>query len=82
MGKPIGRPKQFQVPQLFWDPLLEATALGHLGKGWEAGTAPAELRRWQQDFLVMGPVPVSCQEKFNPLAPALLDPWRKAGLHI
>ena len=74
--------QQLQMPQLFWDPLLRAGALGQLSKEREAGEALAELLRLRPDFPTMGPLLISHYVKFESLAAALLDGLRKAGLHI
>jgi adenylate cyclase len=74
--------QKFQMPQLFWDPVLRAAALGQLGKDREAGAAVAELLRLRPDFPTKGPFLISCFVKFESLAVALLDGLRKAGLPI
>ena len=70
------------MPQLFWDPLLRAGALGQLRKEREAGAALAELLRLRPDFPTLGPFLITCYVKFEPLAAALFDGLRKAGLQI
>ena len=70
------------MPQLFWDPLLRAGALGQLRKEREAGEALAELLRLRPDFPTMGPFLIGHYVKCESLAAALLDGLRKAGLHI
>ena len=81
-GEAYREAQQFQMPQLFWDPLLRAGALGQLRKEREAGEALAELLRLRPDFPTMGPFLIGHYVKSDSLAAALLDGLRKAGLHI
>jgi len=70
----------FQMPQLFWDPLLRAAALGRLGRKKEGSRALAELLRLRPDFPTAGPFLISCYAKFPYLIDGLLDGLRQAGL--
>ena len=70
----------FQMPQLFWDPLLRAAALGRLGRKKEGARALAELLRLRPDFPTAGPFLISCYTKFPYLIDGLLDGLRLAGL--
>ena len=70
----------FQMPQLFWDPLLRAAALGRLGREKEGAQALAELLYLRSDFPAAGPFLISCYAKFPQLADGLLDGLRLAGL--
>lgn len=70
----------FQMPQLFWDPLLRAAALGRLGKEQEGARALAELLHLRPDFPTAGPFLISCYAKFPYLVDGLLDGLRLAGL--
>ena len=72
----------FQMPQLFWDPLLRAAALGQLGREREAAQAVAELLQLKQDFSINSPFLIGCYVKSKDLADALLDGLRLAGLKI
>jgi adenylate cyclase len=74
--------QQFRMPQLFWDPLLRAAALGQLARTKEAGAAVAELLQLRPDFPTKGPWLIGCYVKFERLAKALLDGLQKAGLHL
>jgi len=70
----------FQMPQLFWDPLLRAAALGRLGREQEGARALAELLHLRPDFPTAGPFLISCYAKFPYLVEGLLDGLRQAGL--
>ena len=72
----------FQMPQLFWDPLLRAAALGRLGREQEGARALAELLQLRPDFPNAGPFLISCYAKFPYLVEGLLDGLRLAGLKI
>ena len=68
------------MPQLFWDPLLRAAALGRLGREQEGARALAELLHLRPDFPAAGPFLISCYAKFPYLVEGLLDGLRLAGL--
>ena len=70
----------FQMPQLFWDPLLRAAALGRLGRKKEGAQALAELLHLRPDFPTAGPFLISCYAKFTYLVDGLLEGLRLAGL--
>ena len=70
----------FQMPQLFWDPLLRAAALGRLGRRKEGAQALAELLHLRPDFPAAGRFLISCYAKFPYLVEGLLDGLRLAGL--
>jgi adenylate cyclase len=70
----------FQMPQLFWDPLLRAAALGNLGRESEGAQSLAELLHLKPDFPTTGPFLISCFAKFPCLIDGLLDGLRQAGL--
>ena len=70
----------FQMPQLFWDPLLRAAALGRLGREPEGTRALAELLHLRPDFPANGRFLISCYAKFSYLVDGLLAGLRLAGL--
>jgi adenylate cyclase len=72
----------FQMPHLFWDPLLRAAALGRLGRKEEGAQALAELLTLRPDFPAAGPFLISCYAKFHSLIDGLLDGLRRSGLNI
>jgi adenylate cyclase len=70
----------FQMPQLFWDPLLRASVLGRIGREQEGAQALAELLHLKPDFPAAGRFLIGCYAKFPYLIDALLDGLRQAGL--
>jgi adenylate cyclase len=70
----------FKMPQLFWDPLLRAAALGRLGREKKGAQALAELLHLRPDFPAAGPFLISCYAKFPYLVEGLLDGLSLAGL--
>lgn len=74
--------RAFQMPQLFWDPLLRAAALGRLGREQEAAQAVAEVLHLRPDFSTHGRFLISCYVKFDYLTDAIIDSLRQAGLSI
>ncbi len=74
--------RQFQMPQLFWDPLLRAAALGRLGREQEATQAVVELLQLRPDFSTRGRFLMSCYVKFDYLTDAFIGGLHQAGLTI
>ena len=72
----------FQMPHLFWDPLLRAAALGRLGRKQEGTQALTELLQLRPDLLTAGRFLIGCYAKFPNLLEGLLDGLRLAGLKI
>ena len=70
----------FRMPQLFWDPLLRAAALGRLGRDEEGARALAELLQLRPDFPTVGRFLISCFAKFPSLIDSLLNGLSQAGL--
>jgi adenylate cyclase len=70
----------FQMPQLFWDPLLRAAVLRRMGREKEGAQALAELLHLRPDFPASGRFLISCYAKFPYLIDELLDGLRQAGL--
>jgi adenylate cyclase len=74
--------QQFQMPQFFWDPLLNAAALGQLGRGQEAAQALTELLSIKPDLPSQARFLIGCFAKSPNLVEGLLDGLRLAGLKI
>lgn len=72
--------QQLHMPHLFWDPLLRAAALGHLGKKAEAAQALAELLTLKPDFPQQAPFLIGCYAKFEYLRTAIQEGLHLAGL--
>jgi adenylate cyclase len=72
----------FQMPQVFWDPLLRAAVLGRLGREPEAAQAVGELLQLRPDFPTRGRFLISCYVKFDYLTGVIIDGLRQAGLTI
>lgn len=72
--------ERFNSPQLFWDPLLRAAALGQLEEERRARLALEELLATRADFPIRGPHLVGCLVKEPHLVQKLLEGLRKAGL--
>jgi adenylate cyclase len=74
--------QQFHMPQLFWDPLLRAAALGRLEREPEAAQAVGELLQLRPDFSTRGRFLISCYVKLDYLTDAFIEGLRQAGLKI
>jgi adenylate cyclase len=74
--------RAFQMPQLFWDPILRAAALVRLGREPEATQVVGELLQLRPDFSTHGRFLISCYAKFDYLTDAIIDGLRQAGLTI
>jgi adenylate cyclase len=74
--------RAFQMPQVFWDPLLRAAALGRLGREPEGAQAVAELLQLRPDFSTHGRFLIGCYVKVDYLTDTLLDGLRRADLAI
>jgi adenylate cyclase len=71
---------KFNCPDLFWDPLMRAAALGRMGREQEAKTAVGELIRLEPDFAVRGRTLIRHYVKVDGLADTLIEVLRQAGL--
>jgi len=71
---------KFNYPELFWDPLMRAAALGQMGRGREARSAVGELLKLAPDFAARGRRLISHYVKVDDLVETLIEGLRKAGL--
>lgn len=78
----LGEARQFNMPQLFWDPLLQAAALGQLGRELEAQAELERLLALRPDFPTYGVQLIGVFVKTPSLVEATLNGLRKAGLKI
>ncbi len=74
--------RQFNTPQLFWDPLLLAAALGQMGRELEAQAEVERLLALKPDFPARASFLITLYAKSPSLIEAILDGLRKAGLKI
>jgi len=74
--------EKFNAPQLFWDSLVRAAALGQLERGSEAKIAVDELLTLRPDFPACGQNLISFFIKSPRLVRIILEGLRKAGLEL
>lgn len=72
----------FRLPSLFWDPLLRAITLGHLGRIKEGNRNVEELLKLKPDFPARGRLLIQHFIKSDELYERLLEGLRKAGLDL
>ncbi|MGC8491666.1 MAG: hypothetical protein ACP5SH_08005 [Syntrophobacteraceae bacterium] len=72
--------EKFNPPHLFWTPLVRIAALGHLGKGREAGSSVEALLRLRPDFPSLGRKITGAFIKDPDLACTFWEGLEKAGL--
>jgi hypothetical protein len=78
----LGAARQFNTPQLFWDPLLSAAALGQMGRELEARAEVERLLALKPDFPARACFLITLYAKSPSLIEAILDGLRKSGLKI
>ena len=71
---------KFNYPELFWDPLVRAAALGRLGRHDEAKTAVGQLLKLEPDFATRGRLLISRYVKVDDLVDTIIEGLRQAGL--
>jgi tetratricopeptide (TPR) repeat protein len=72
----------FMMPELFWDPLLKASACGHLGKI-EAGRASVQtLLALKPDFAQRGRILIGRYVKFEDIIDRIIEGLGKLGMRI
>jgi len=71
---------KFNFPELFWDPVMRATALSQLGKQNEAQTAVNQLLKLVPDFAIRGRMLISRYVKVDAIVDRLIEGLQKAGL--
>lgn len=72
--------KKFGLPDLFWNPLMHAAALGQLGRITEAQTAFQKLLSLKPDFPERARFYISCFLVKNEWVDRILEGLKKAGL--
>ena len=78
--KALAEALKFNYPELFWDPLLRAAALGRLGGQAETNTAIGQLLELVPDFAARGREIISGYVKVDDLVDKIVGGLRKAGL--
>jgi len=71
---------KFNLPELYWDPLMRAAALGRLGKRDEAMTAIRQLLELVPDFASQGRWLISRYVKVDDLIDKVIEGLQTAGL--
>jgi len=71
---------KFNYPELFWDPVMRAAALGQMGRAHEAETTIGELLKLVPDFTGRGRRLISRYVKVDDLIVKLIEGLKKAGL--
>jgi len=71
---------KFNYPELFWDPVMRAAALGQMGRAHEAETAIGELLKLVPDFTGRGRRLIIRYVKVDDLVVKLIEGLKKAGL--
>jgi tetratricopeptide (TPR) repeat protein len=71
---------QFNMPTLFWDPLVRAATVGKLGRDEEAATAVQDLLELQPDFAARPDFYVGCFVHSDQARADVLDGLRTGGL--
>ena len=71
---------KFNYPELFWDPVMRAAALGQLGRDHEASAALGDLLELAPDFATRGRQLISNYVKVDDLVDKIIEGLQKAGL--
>lgn len=72
----------FRFPSAFWDPLLQASTLGHLGRTDEGSRYVEALLTTKSDFPDRGRTLIKHWVKSDELAQCMIDGLKKSGLEI
>ncbi|MDB4443980.1 hypothetical protein N9174_01400 [bacterium] len=72
----------FRFPSVFWDPLLQASTLGHLGRTGEGSRFAEALLTIKPDFPDRGRTLIKHWVKSEELAQCIIDGLKKSGLEI
>jgi len=71
---------KFNYPELFWDPVMRAAALGRLGRQNEAKAAVGQLLELEPEFATRGRWMISRFVKVDDLIDTIIEGLQKAGL--
>jgi len=72
----------FRLPSIFWDPLLRAITLGHLGRTKEGNKNVEQVLKLKPDFPVRGRLLIERIIKADELVDIHIDGLRKSGLDL
>jgi TolB-like protein len=72
----------FRLPSAIWDPLLQASTLGHLGRTDEGSRFVEALLTIKPDFPARGRTLIKRWVKSDELAECMIDGLKKSGLEI
>ena len=72
----------FMMPELFWDPLLKASACGHLGRIEEGQGCVRALLALKPDFAQRGRILIGRYVKFEDIADRIIEGLGKLGMNI
>jgi tetratricopeptide (TPR) repeat protein len=72
----------FRFPSLFWEPLLQSSTRGHLGRTDEGSRYVEELLTIKPDFSDRGRTLIKKYVKSEELAHCIIDGLKKSGLEI
>jgi hypothetical protein len=70
------------MPELFWDPLLKASACGHLGRIEEGQGCVRALLALKPDFAQRGRILIGRYVKFEDIVERIIEGLGKLGLEI
>jgi hypothetical protein len=72
----------FMMPKLFWDPLLKASACGHLGRIEEGQVCVQALLALKPDFAQRGRILIGRYVKFEDIVDRIIEGLGKLGMNI
>ncbi len=72
----------FRLPSAIWDPLLQASTLGHLGRTDDGSRFVEALMTIKPDFQARGRTLIKRWVKSDELAECMIDGLKKSGLKI
>jgi hypothetical protein len=70
------------MPELFWDPLLKASACGHLGRIEEGQACVRALLALKPDFAQRGRILIGRYVKFEDIVERIVEGLGKLGMSI
>ena len=70
----------FNLPGVFWDPMMRAAVLGQMGRKQEARSALRELLKLETDFAERGRQLINHYVKVDDLIDKIIEGIQKAGL--